>query len=731
VWSEGRICALWDSLLRGFPLPSFLLVQGKLEQGKGYGKDFQDTTLDPHGQTVASQGEFYHLLDGQQRLTAIDVITRPEEKPIRLWLDLAPKQETHPLKFKYWLHACTRMFPFGFRMEADGEHDFATLRDHDIRTLWQRLQESKFQGKEFHEIPLAETRPYKAGCPVPLDELVHLIDPTQQKVEDDALREAILRLAEVWKQDDFFQQVRREPDETTVDQVARGLARLQTYTLTFQLLSREAIDDEDDYTLYERIGRGGVQITQRQLAVAKLMLELGREGNDVIAAFQSSEKLQHLLETEDVIHALARVAFTATEPEKDEDLLDLTPQRLKTLQKDTPKWGKFIEELRGYCRLSKNVPHLSRLQHAFEQLYTSLRYREADNPYGVPFVQLAQPTKTGEGIAPLTLHPLVYWYLMCADGQPADPTHREDMLRWVVFANGFTHRPQHPKLNTLVFQSVVKAKRLDFASVKNLVFQDENEKLRNDLGFTWQAPIHGDVIQREHRCEDIPTPEEVTSRTARRLILQNWSSSGINRFLLMWNQREVLEKLYGAIDYRPALFSKGRPFDADHIVARNRFLFVNISDDEIRRGIKAIIEREQSFEPVAKMQGEVTTEDMKLAQVCFRRYFPNTIANYRYWPKRLNISDGKKRVAEKINNEHVQGQIACGPLHDCFPKDFDTELLLEWSALPKDDASLWRQLPPEESEPWSEDTIGLFTLAALKREQFLYTNAYRFLVEEL
>ena len=26
VWSEGRICALWDSLLRGYPLPSFLLV---------------------------------------------------------------------------------------------------------------------------------------------------------------------------------------------------------------------------------------------------------------------------------------------------------------------------------------------------------------------------------------------------------------------------------------------------------------------------------------------------------------------------------------------------------------------------------------------------------------------------------------------------------------------------------------------------------------------------------
>ncbi|HEV8486651.1 MAG TPA: hypothetical protein VGV87_24105 [Blastocatellia bacterium] len=73
-----------------------------------------------------------------------------------------------------------------------------------------------------------------------------------------------------------------------VDRLAEALSHLREYRLAFQLIEWEAVDDDDDYTLYERIGRGGVQITPRQLAVSKLMLALGRDGNDAVIAFQSS-----------------------------------------------------------------------------------------------------------------------------------------------------------------------------------------------------------------------------------------------------------------------------------------------------------------------------------------------------------------------------------------------------------------------------------------------------------
>jgi len=723
VWDRDRVKRLWDSIYKFYPLGSILVWRTEMQL-----QNHREIGGYPLRNKPAER-EFQYLLDGQQRLAAIDAITWRKKNPLRLWLDLAPEDKGHPLKFKYGLHACTCIFPFGFRLEANGEHDFAVLHDREMTELWECLQHSEFKGKEWHDIPLAQTRPWKAGWPVPLDELVSLLYPTLQShntLDCQTLSEAIVRLAATWKQHDLFHQQRQKPDEETVQQVARGLLRVQTYKLAFQLLTWEAVDDEDDYTLFERIGRGGVQITQRQLAVSKLLLELGPDGNNTIAAFQSSKTLQHLLETEEVIHALARVAFTTTEPDN-EDLLDLTPQRIKSLQKEPTKWDTFIKELQSYCQPSNQGSTLSRLQHAFEQLYTNLRYHKVDNPSGFPFAQLAQPARTGEGIAPITLHPLVYWYLKHADGEPVDTQHRDDMMRWVLFANGLTGQPRHPKLNSQVFQSVVRDQRLNFTTINNLVFDDA--QLVKDLGLSWYLPMveNGGLIQHEHVCNKMPEPDEVTCRTARRLLLQNWSSSGITWFLLMWNQREVLEKLYGSIDYRPALFSKGRPFDADHIVARSRFLYTGIHNEQIRHAIHAITESHNGFQPLTQMHSEVTRQEIRLLEEwCFRKNWSNTIANYRYWPKRLNCSDQARSVPCKINTAHVQDQIIDSPLQDKLSPISD-DGLWAWSAIPQTDRELWRQLPPQQ---WNEDpsAIGAFILATLKREHFLYLNAYRFLV---
>src|SRR5438093_13777461 len=67
IWSEGRICTLWDSLLRGFPLQSFLLVKGK-----GASREFQTHQSSARGQSANQGAEYYDLLDGQQRMAAMD-----------------------------------------------------------------------------------------------------------------------------------------------------------------------------------------------------------------------------------------------------------------------------------------------------------------------------------------------------------------------------------------------------------------------------------------------------------------------------------------------------------------------------------------------------------------------------------------------------------------------------------------------------------------------------------
>jgi hypothetical protein len=117
-------------------------------------------------------------------------------------------------------------------------------------------------------------------------------------------------------------------------------------------------------------------------------------------------------------------------------------------------------------------------------------------------------------------------------------------------------------------------------------------------------------------------------------------------------------------------------------------------------------------------------ETRLLEEWCFRKNWPNTIANYRYWPKRLNRSDQAESVLCKINAAHVQDQIRDNPLQDTM-SPISEEMLWEWSAIPQEDQDLWRQLPPEQ---WHEQAIGAFILATLKREHALYTNAYTFLV---
>lgn len=88
----------------------------------------------------------------------------------------------------------------------------------------------------------------------------------------------------------------------------------------------------------------------------------------------------------------------------------------------------------------------------------------------VPLVQLAQ-TSMGkrEGIHPLTLHPLLFWHFKYAKENVLDPQQRDDMLRWLLFANGLTSQPSNGTLNRYVFSQVKETKRLQFSGEKSVL----------------------------------------------------------------------------------------------------------------------------------------------------------------------------------------------------------------------------------------------------------------------
>ena len=737
IWSEGRICALWDSLLRGFPMPSFLLVRGK-------GDSSRPLSVLEGRREVSDKGSgpYFDILDGQQRFAAM-IAGEGTDSKIRLWIDLAPpKNRMHPLKFKYWLHPCTKMFPFGFKMQKSGEHDFQTLTDSELQDIWEHIQDiTEFQGKEFYELPLKNTFPWDAQCPVPFADLLNLL---RRNDATENLQNLIREIADSNRHTlGQFGKSFLEPDADTTASLAKGLERVSKARLALQYVDFEGMDeDSGEYELFERIGRGGIQITPRQLAVSKLLLTLGRSGNDALANFQGS-KYGQMLETEDVVHALARVALAEVKPtintaqgtesetleETEAELLDLSVERLHRMKTQNKRlWKEFTDKLASYCEVQPDGDGIvTRLTHAFERVFSILQYNQT-NPNGFPLVQFAQPTRKEEGVAPITLHPLLLWQLKYSQKQPPNVEQREEMLRWILFSNGFVSNRQHDKLNRKIFNDVNRTGRWSFGEILKFVFGDEdtNAKLREALGFSWNEPRlnhDGTVEDIGQDLRGLPTPKQMVALSAKRLLLRNWAHSSVNRFTLIWNQREGLHKLYGGIqeEHIPALFSKGRPFDADHIVARSRL-----------EGDRGLVQAETLMEGVKHFfSNNLEANKHVIAEWCFRLNLPNMSGNFRYWPKRLNRADSNDGVKNKMQIDVILNRLGKHPIKKHFDAaDLEgkghSDCAWFWSAIPIEDKSGWEKVPPEKNN-WTPELVEVFIRQVLAREYYCYGNAYHFL----
>jgi hypothetical protein len=718
VWDEVRVCALWDSIFRKFPLPSFFLAEGLGDSRK---------ISDSAGRAETEGGSNYlDLLDGQQRLTSILKGFALNQNPtLRLWIDLAPADsEKHPFQFQYWIHPCTSTFPFGFKMKRAGEHSFENLSDAEMREIGKCLQATQHQGKEFFEVPLTDSFPWEAVCPVPLDELLKLAFSGNS---GETINTQIKDLAGRYKTK--IAKIRPELASTSYDvsvqieQLARTLFELSDYRIALQKTNAGA----DSFTLFERIGRGGVTISSRQLGVSRLILELGVEANDAIAHFQKGE-WKDILDTEELIHAVARISYAGTQspPDweyvdngakllQDFDLYDLDLQHIQTLKRNEEKWNLFIENMRENCH---------KLEQAFEQVFSKvlLHRRSSHFDFGFSLVQMAQRKSEG-GIEPLTLHPLLYWAFYTHKDEDAltSELHR-NMLQWLLFSNGVTKQAAHKKLNQMAFHKTIKHGKVDFNSIQQEVFVSFSDKELDELGLAWNQPyfdaLKNEVVERNIKCSALPIPKVITERTLRRLLLKNWpDKSGVNNFVLMWNQRTMLDKLYGDIapEFIHALYGKGRPIDADHIVARNLLSghTTTVDPQLIEAAMRTLL------------PNSVLGSKIQLTNQNFRLHFPNLNGNFRYWPKFLNRSDQDVVVNEKLPLPKILGRLSDHVMTaNKFTAEEDENIGWKWSAIQQ--KSSWENLPPS-NKKWDATAISRFVNAVIEREFHLYAELYAFL----
>ena len=166
VWKAAKVEAFWDSLIRGFPIGSLLLSPYDERLGHAEYKLGNNTAQ-------INQGSRFHLLDGQQRATAVaigflDVWANPQysEGPV-LWLDLGNNSPGGDRAFLFRL--LTRSHPWGYSAR-DPETRLKHAQIRSALACFRKVaQDPAARGAT---LPLQLAWPWDAVCPMPVSILL-------------------------------------------------------------------------------------------------------------------------------------------------------------------------------------------------------------------------------------------------------------------------------------------------------------------------------------------------------------------------------------------------------------------------------------------------------------------------------------------------------------------------------------------------------------------------------
>lgn len=288
VWKARQMELLWDSILRGFPIGSFMLS----DNGNGS----------------------YYLMDGQQRYNAIATGFGTVDQPgAMLWLDLAPKTVKGSTR-KYWVKATTIAHPWGFSND-----DECTALSAERRR--QAMGEFGIEGTIFNQkIHLGQTWPIEAVRPVPLSFFLNA--PLTN--EDDFLESIVNQSkdnCEIMPCLEKICKVFSDEDRKNIRSLYQVFKKLENYTVQCNILPREVINQEADHegktdemipleVLFNRLNTGGTRISQDDLNYSAIKAYWGdiKDKNESVAKqYMSPAKLVMLV---------FRLALTQSDIEK-------------------------------------------------------------------------------------------------------------------------------------------------------------------------------------------------------------------------------------------------------------------------------------------------------------------------------------------------------------------------------------------------------------------------------
>jgi hypothetical protein len=195
VWKVRQVEELWDSIIRRFPIGAFLLSPFDEKQGK---QRFKYEQRHEQVDTVIFTPT-HHLLDGQQRSTAIalgfmDVWSGSSDIGSALWVDIgeAPKKQDVEFIFR----VLTRSHPWGYSRDDSSKILTAQYRREALEAYQQATPAHK--DARVAQIPLSVVWPWDAIAPIPFAFVVAAV------CESSSIKQAKEHLAQKLKSLSFF-----------------------------------------------------------------------------------------------------------------------------------------------------------------------------------------------------------------------------------------------------------------------------------------------------------------------------------------------------------------------------------------------------------------------------------------------------------------------------------------------------------------------------------------------
>ncbi len=265
VWKVKQIESLWDSLLRGFPIGSFLLSK--------------------------SEDEKLFLLDGQQRATSIAIghydpwINRKSEESEKnnfwslknipvVWIDLAPKQKTPTQKFV--VRVVTQSHPWGYQ-RINNEYRLSVPDRRNALRIFREIPQNK--DKNYTQLSQLNIFPYDADLPVPLPFLIKAITCNEQDWQSTLIFMCkeylpinnIKTAHSIGNSKKYLEQVTETINSQEFkNDIFSAIKNLRHVEIPGIVVKKEVLKDEDDSknddpTLFVRLNSSGTKIEGEEL----------------------------------------------------------------------------------------------------------------------------------------------------------------------------------------------------------------------------------------------------------------------------------------------------------------------------------------------------------------------------------------------------------------------------------------------------------------------------------